>query len=319
MRSAIWIVGDLSTMKHLKTLYDLTDSEIQELLALSIELKGEVRQGRRPQLFQQRMVTLVFEKPSLRTRVSFEAAAAQLGGSSVFLSSADAGLNGRESLQDVARVLSSYSDVIVLRTFSQQLIEDFAEASACPVVNGLSDERHPCQSLSDIMTIREALPDKPAAHVTYIGDGNNVACSLAVLTARLGMPLTVCSPVGYELPSAFVQDLQTRVPGARLTQTSDPREAVKTADVVYTDVWASMGQEQESSQRSDIFRPYQVNAELMRQAPKDCRFLHCLPAHRGEEVTEEVVEGPMSLVFEQAANRLHVARGLLAWLTRQAD
>ena len=306
-------------MNHLRTLFDLSDDDIATILQLTGDLKARVAGGERPPLFAQRTAVLVFEKPSLRTRVSFEAAAAQLGGSSVFLSSADAGLHGREELRDVARVLGSYADVVVLRTFSQQLIEDFADAAGCPVVNGLSDERHPCQALSDVQTIHEALPDKPHAHVVYLGDGNNVACSLAVLTARLGMPLTVCSPTGYELPDEFVTALRQQVPSTQLTLSDDPRKAVREADVIYTDVWASMGQEAESQQRSDVFRPYQVNAELMSLAPDDCRFLHCLPAHRGEEVTADVVDGPQSLVFEQAANRLHVARALLAWLAQQSS
>ena len=306
-------------MNHLRTLFDLSDDDIATILQLTGDLKARVAGGERPPLFAQRTAVLVFEKPSLRTRVSFEAAAAQLGGSSVFLSSADAGLHGREELRDVARVLGSYADVVVLRTFSQQLIEDFADAAGCPVVNGLSDERHPCQALSDVQTIHEALPDKPHAHVVYLGDGNNVACSLAVLTARLGMPLTVCSPTGYELPDEFVTALRQQVPSTQLTLSDDQRKAVREADVIYTDVWASMGQEAESQQRSDVFRPYQVNAELMSLAPDDCRFLHCLPAHRGEEVTADVVDGPQSLVFEQAANRLHVARALLAWLAQQSS
>lgn len=303
-------------MKHLTTLLDLTAGEINEILDLSANLKKRSQSGDRPPLLPGRVLTLLFEKPSLRTRVSFEAAMVHLGGSSVFLSSHDAGLNGREALCDVARVISGYSDAVVLRTFSQQLIVDFAQFAGCPVINGLSDESHPCQALTDLLTMKEALGSLQGRRLVFVGDGNNVATSLAIATALAGMSMTLCSPPGYELNGTFLVDLRQRVPEADVAMINDPREAVKQADVVYTDVWASMGQEAEADQRKKIFAPLQVNAALMSLAPKGCRFMHDLPARRGLEVTDEVLDGPQSIAFQQAENRMHVAKGLLAWLMK---
>ena len=260
------------------------------------------------------MVTLIFEKPSLRTRNSFEAAAIQLGGGSVFLTTQDAGLNGRESLSDVARVLSSYSDVLVMRTFSQTLIEEFARLSRCPVINGLSDDLHPCQALTDLFTIRETFGRLSGLKLVYIGDGNNVATSLAMAAAYVGMPATFCSPEGYQLPKSLLAEVKARIPDADVTLTADPAAAVKDADIVYTDVWASMGQEAQAAERQKIFAPYQVNARLLAKAPKSARFMHDLPAKRGLEVTDDVMDGPQSIVFTQAENRMHLAKGLLIWL-----
>jgi ornithine carbamoyltransferase len=303
-------------MKHLISLSALSADDIREILSLSADLKAKFSRGERPAVLPGRVLSMVFEKPSLRTRNSFEAAMTHLGGSGIFLSSQDAGLHGREALSDVARVLSGYSDLIVLRTFSQTLIEEFAGFSSCPVVNGLSDDRHPCQALTDLFTIQETFGclDK---HVVFIGDGNNIAASLAVAAAKLPIPLTICSPAGYELDSDLIDQLQQHNSAARITQVNDPVAAVKTADVVYTDVWASMGQEAETDRRRKIFAPYQVNAALMAHAPAGCRFMHDLPAHRGEEVTDEVIDGPHSLAFGQAENRMHVAKGLIVWLVQQ--
>ena len=305
-------------MKHLITLFDLTADEFFQVLDLAAELKEKWRQGERPPLLQGCVLTQVFEKPSLRTRNSFEAAMAHLGGTGIFLTGKEAGLEGREALADIARVLSRYSDVIVLRTFSQQLIEQFAEHSSCPIINGLSDERHPCQALTDFFTIREVLGDVQGRRLVFVGDGNNVARSLAIASAYAGASMTIASPPGYELPSEFLRELKRRVPSADVTQVNDPVTAVRDADVVYTDVWASMGQEAEAEQRRQVFAPFQVNRELMAQAPADCRFMHDLPAKRGQEVTDEVIDGPQSIVFQQAENRMHLAKGLLVWLLRQA-
>jgi ornithine carbamoyltransferase len=201
----------------------------------------------------------------------------------------------------------------VLRTFSQKLDEDFAGFSNCPVINGLTDDRHPCQALTDLFTVQEVFGgfDK---HLVYIGDGNNIASSLAIAAAMIGMPLTVCTPAGYELDASFVADLKQQFPTAQISCANDPAAAVKTADIVYTDVWASMGQEAEADRRRGIFAPYQVNAALMSQAPAGCKFMHDLPAHRGEEVTDDVIDGPASLAFQQAENRMHLAKGLIVWL-----
>jgi ornithine carbamoyltransferase len=298
----------------LTTLLDITPADVDQILSISADLKDRLQRGDRPPLLQGRVLTLVFEKPSLRTRNSFEAAAIQLGGGSVFLTTQDAGLNGRESLPDIARVLSAYSDVLVMRTFSQTLIEEFARISQCPVINGLSDDLHPCQALTDLFTIRETFGHLAGLRLAYIGDGNNVATSLAMAAAYAKMPVTFCSPTGYQLSDTLLTSLRSQFPEADMTLTADPAAAVKNADVVYTDVWASMGQESQAEERRKIFAPYQVNAKLMSKAPKSARFMHDLPAKRGLEVTDDVMDGPQSIVFQQAENRMHLAKGLLVWL-----
>jgi ornithine carbamoyltransferase len=303
-------------MKHLTTLLDVSPDDFGEILDTTAELKAKFQRGERPPLLAGAVLALLFEKPSLRTRISFEAAMTHLGGDSIFLSGGDAGLNGRESLADVARVLSSYSDAIVLRTFSQQLIEDFAKLATCPVINGLSDERHPCQALTDVFTMREVFGSLAGKKLVFVGDGNNVAASLAIATAYAGMSMTLCSPPGYELDAGFLADLKNRVPTADVTVLADPVKAVRNADVIYTDVWASMGQETQADQRNKDFAGYQVNAALMSLAPAACRFMHDLPARRGLEVTDDVLDGPQSIAFQQAENRMHLAKGLLVWLLK---
>ncbi len=300
--------------RHLTSIFDLAPQDVEHILAISADLKARLARGDRPPLLQGRVLTLVFEKPSLRTRNSFEAAMIQLGGGSVFLSTQDAGLNGRESLADVARVLSAYSDAIVMRTFRQALIEEFARLASCPVVNGLSDELHPCQALTDLFTIQEACGRLAGVRIVYVGDGNNVAASLAMAAAYAKMPITFCSPRGYELPTSFLKDVRRRFPTADVELVDDPHQAVKQADIVYTDVWASMGQEAQAEARQKVFAPFQVNAALMAAAPKSARFMHDLPAKRGLEVTDDVMDGPQSIVFQQAENRMHLAKGLLVWM-----
>lgn len=301
-------------MRHLRTLSELTADEVNNVLDIAQEIKSRFRKGERTVLLPGRVLTQVFEKPSLRTRTSFEAAIIQLGGSSIFMSAKDAGLEGREALKDVSRVLSSYSDAVAMRTFSQQLIEDFTANSSCPVINALSDDRHPCQSLTDMLTIREEFGGTNGRRLVYVGDGNNVAASLAIASAMLGVSMVVSAPEDYELDASFLASLKETHPGCDITHIRDPQVAVKDADVVYTDVWTSMGQETESTQREQVFRPYQVNAELMAAAPDTCRFMHDLPAHRGKEVTDEVMDGEKSIAFQQAENRMHLAKGLLVWL-----
>jgi ornithine carbamoyltransferase len=302
-------------MRHLRSLFDLKPGEVQDILNLAADLKQKFKKGERPSILPGRVLAMVFEKPSLRTRNSFEAAMLQLGGGGIFITSQEAGLHGRETLPDIARVLSSYADAIALRTFSQKLIEDFAAHASCPVINALSDERHPCQALTDLFTIQEVFGSLKDLHLFYLGDGNNVARSLAIATAFAGMRMTLASPKGFELPAQFVKSLKRQVPGARLTLTTS-LDDIATADIVYTDVWASMGQESQADSRRGAFAAYQVNAALMAKAPKHSRFMHDLPAHRGEEVTDEVIDGPQSIAFLQAENRMHLAKGLLVWFMK---
>jgi ornithine carbamoyltransferase len=301
-------------MKHLTSLFDLTTDDVMDILETAEGLKEKHAAGSPETPLKNHVATLVFEKPSLRTRLSFEAAMTHLGGSASFFSGNDAGLYGRESLPDIARVISGYSDVVVLRTFSQQLITDFCESSSCPVINGLSDEYHPCQALTDLFTIRESFGALTDEKLVFVGDGNNVSASLALLTSMLGLPMTLACPVGYELSDEFMARLNERCPDSRFTQTNDPVAAVKDANIVYTDVWASMGQEEEEEKRKKDFADFQVTAELLAEAPSDCRFMHDLPAKRGLEVTDDAMESPHSIVFQQAENRMHLAKGLLTWM-----
>jgi ornithine carbamoyltransferase len=303
-----------TSIRHLTSLYELRSADVEEILGICSDLKAEYRQGARPALLQGRVLVQIFDKPSLRTRLSFEAAIMQLGGSATFLSTTEAGLKGRESLPDVARVLGSYVDAVVIRTFSQSLIDDFAGYAECPVINGLSDDKHPCQALTDLMTIREVFGSFDGRRLVYVGDGNNMAASLAIAAALVGLKITICSPPDYQLNDEFLDDLKQRISAADVSVTTDPQAAVRDADVVYTDVWASMGQEAESDARKQAFAAYQINADLMSQAPEECRFMHCLPARRGTEVTDEVMDSPRSIVFQQAENRMHLAKGLLAWI-----
>lgn len=306
-------------MRHLTSLFDFTTEEVQQVLQLAKELKAEVRSGKRTAYCAGRVVTQVFEKPSLRTRVSFEAGISQLGGTSIFLSGTEAGLNGRETLEDISRVLGGYSDIIILRTFSQALIETVAQHANCSVINALSDDYHPCQALTDVLTIEEQCGEVAGKQIVYVGDGNNVAKSLALACGHTAARLTVAAPDGYWLSDEFVATAQQVFPKLQLLQTNDPHAAVADADVIYTDVWASMGQEAEKEQRAADFADFQVNLELLNAAGPDARFMHCLPARRGLEVTAEAMDDPRSIVFEQAENRMHLAKGLMLWLLRQND
>lgn len=303
-------------MKHLRSLFDLTPDDVMDILETAKSLKEQLATGDRPPLLSNYMMTQIYDKPSLRTRLSFDTAMVHLGGESAFFTGKDAGLNGRESLPDVVRVASGIADVIVLRTFSQQTVDDFCEWSSCPVINGLTDEYHPCQALTDMFTIREVFGSLNNEHIVFVGDGNNVSASLTIITAMLELPFTLCCPQGYELSDEFHARVRDRYPNANFTLSHNPAEAVANADVVYTDVWASMGQESEADTRKQDFADYQVNAELMSHAPDGCRFMHDLPAKRGLEVTDDVMDGTNSIVFQQAENRMHLAKGLLAWLLK---
>ncbi len=304
-------------MKHLTSLLDINSDELFAILAKASELKARFRKGERPALYPGRVLAQLFEKPSLRTRNSFEAAMIHLGGSGIFLTTAEAGLNGRESLPDVAKVLSSFSDIITMRTFSQKLIEDVAKYSSCPVINGLSDERHPCQAMTDLLTIQESLGDVKGVHLVFVGDGNNVSMSLAIASAMVGMKLTLACPKGFEFDRSFSDLMTRRFPNHQVHVSHDPHEAVRTADIVYTDVWASMGQEDDADRRKKAFAGFQVNEELMKQAPRSAKFMHDLPAKRGLEVTDGVMDADNSIVFQQAENRMHLAKGLFVWLLEQ--
>jgi ornithine carbamoyltransferase len=300
-------------MRHLLTVADLARAEIERIFAITEDLKTKYEQGLREALLPGRVMALVFEKPSLRTRVSFEAGMINLGGSSLFLG-ADAGFGHRESVPDFARVLSQYVDVIVVRAHRHDTVAELAEYSACSVINGLTELAHPCQALADLYTLRELVGDLAGHTLTYVGDSNNVARSLVQGCARLGIRCVVSSPAGYAFSREFLQELKKLEPKADLELIEDPRKAVAKATAVYTDVWASMGQEAESEARRKAFASYQVNAALMAAAPRGTYFMHCLPAHRGDEVTDEVIDGPQSVVVQEAANRLHVQKGILAWL-----
>jgi ornithine carbamoyltransferase len=299
-------------MRHLLSMADLTSAEIERIFVISEDLKAKFSQGLREPLLPGRVLALLFEKPSLRTRVSFEAGMAHLGGTSLFLG-AEVGFGHRESIADFGRVLSEYADAIVIRARKHQTAQQLAEHCNCSVINGLTDFSHPCQAMADLFTLRE-LFGKLAGHtVAWVGDGNNVARSLAMGCGKLGMRLVMATPKNYRFDAAYTQQL-CRETGLELVVTTDPAAAVRDAIAVYTDVWASMGQETEREARLREFAPYQVNAELMSHAQKGCVFLHCLPARRGEEVTDEVLDGPQSVVVQQAGNRMHVQKGILAWL-----
>jgi ornithine carbamoyltransferase len=299
-------------MRHLLTMTDLTSAEIERIFSIAEDLKAKCSQGLREPLLPGRVLALLFEKPSLRTRVSFEAGMAHLGGTSLFLGQ-EVGFGQRESIADFGRVLSEYADAIVVRARKHQTVQQLAEHCSCSVINGLTDISHPCQAMADLFTLRELFGKLTNRTVAWIGDGNNVARSLAMGCGKLGLRLVMATPKNYRFDPAYVQ-LLCRETGLDLTVTTDPVAAVRDAIAVYTDVWASMGQETEREARVREFAPYQVNAELMSHTQKGCVFLHCLPARRGEEVTDEVLDGPQSVVVQQAGNRMHIQKGILAWL-----
>jgi len=298
------------------SLHDWSRLELEQILALAEELKLRRRAGLSDQPLAGKTVGLYFAKPSTRTRVSFEVGVHQLGGSALFLSAADLQLRRGETVADSARVLSRYLDGIVIRTFSHQEVEEWAAYSDVPVINGLTDQEHPCQVMADLLTIREKKGRLDGLRLAYVGDGNNMAHSLMDGCAKFGMHITVACPPGYEPSREVVERAAAAAAesGGSVRVTTDPREAAEGADVVYTDVWASMGQEDEAEQRRAVFGPYQVNRALMNLAKPDAIFMHCLPAHRGEEVTAEVMDGPQSVVFDEAENRLHAHKAIMALL-----
>jgi ornithine carbamoyltransferase len=290
----------------------VTGEEIRAMIDIARELKEARYRGDRHTLCEGKTLAMIFQKPSTRTRVSFEVAMYQLGGYALYLNAQDLQLGRGETIADTARVLSRYVDGIVIRTFSQEDVVALAEAATIPVINGLTDWEHPCQILADLMTILEAKGRFEGLKVAWVGDGNNVCHSLLLAAPRVRMDIAVATPPGYEPHPEIVAAAKEAAAGSKVEVLNDPVEAVREADVVVTDVWASMGQEAEHAERVRIFRPYQVNASLLRHARPDCIFLHCLPAHRGEEVADEVIDGPASRVWDEAENRLHVQKALLA-------
>jgi ornithine carbamoyltransferase len=300
-------------MRNLISLADLSRAEIERVFAISEDLKSKHAQGLREALLPGRVMALLFEKPSLRTRVSFEAGITHLGGSSLFLGE-EVGWGSRESIADFARVLSTYVDAIVVRAKSHQKLLELAGHSTCTVINGLTDYEHPCQALADLFTLRELIGSLEGQSLVYVGDGNNVARSLAVGCGRLGMKFVLAAPKQYQFDAEFVASLKRDVAQLSMTVTTDPRKAVRNAAAIYTDVWTSMGQESESEVRRQALADYQINEELLSHAPPSAYFMHCLPARRGEEVTDDVIDGANSVIVQQAANRLHVQKGILAWL-----
>ncbi|MCA9099882.1 MAG: ornithine carbamoyltransferase [Planctomycetales bacterium] len=297
-------------MQRLVTLADLSTADVERIFAVTKDLKSKHAVGLREPILPGRVMALLFEKPSLRTRVSFEAAMAHLGGSSLFLG-ADVGFGSRESVEDFSRVLSEFVDVVVMRTHAHDTVVQLAEHCSCAVINGLTDLAHPCQALADLYTLRETFGDLKGRTLAYVGDGNNVARSLATGCAMLGVRFVLAAPPAYQFDDAFLGRLAKQVPGRDVSMTDDPATAVADAMAVYTDVWASMGQEAETEKRRRDFADYQVNAKLMSAAPDDAVFMHCLPAHRGDEVTSEVIDAPNSVVVAQAGNRMHVQKGIL--------
>ena len=294
--------------KGLLSISDLTATDIQSLISDATAIKNKW-----VSLLKNKTLALLFEKPSLRTRVSFEIAMRQLGGQAIYLSPAEVGLGGRESVPDVARVLGRYVDAIAARTFSHQTVQTLADYSGIPVINALSDLEHPCQALADLLTIYEKKGELKSLTLVFIGDGNNVANSLILASALTGMNFRIASPSGYAVQEKILKLAQkyAQKSGIEILCTTDPRTAVKGADIVYTDVWASMGQEAEAEKRRKAFAGYQVNNKLLSMAKKDAIFMHDLPAHRGEEVTDEVIDGPQSVAFDQAENRMHAQKALL--------
>ncbi len=307
----------MAQMRHVLSLFDLTTAEIRRVLELADELKQRLRAGDRPALLGGYVMGLLFEKPSLRTRVSFESLIGQLGGNSLFLGS-DVGWGTREPIQDFLPILTSYLDLLVIRAKSHLAVEEAANYARCPVINGLTDLSHPCQALADIMTVRELSSDFEQTKIAYLGDSNNVAYSLAVVCSKLGVRLSIASPPGYDFDGPFVRGLNAEAGAAWIEQVEDPYAAVADAEFIYTDVWTSMGQEAESKIRLKALAAYQVNSSILAAARPEARLLHCLPARRGEEVVSEIIDSPVSAIVEQAENRLHAQKGLVVWLLKES-
>jgi ornithine carbamoyltransferase len=303
-------------MEHFLAISDYSSAQIQELLDLAVRLKKEYFSNGNPPLFKGKVLGMIFQKPSLRTRVSFDMAMRHMGGDALYLSPNEIGLGQRESIADVARVMSGYVQAMMARVFAHEHVLELAKWSQVPVINGLSDYNHPCQGMADALTIYEKFGKAKGLNVTFIGDGNNVAVSLMHVCAKLGWNFTLASPEGYDLKPEAVQLAGeiARSSGSKFGFLRDPHDAVKNAHVIYTDTWTSMGQEEEQAKREKVFPPFQVNASLVAEAEKDVIVMHCLPAHRNQELTDEVADGEHSVIFAQAHNRLHAQKAILARL-----
>jgi len=303
-------------MKHFLDISDHSPAEIQDLLDVAIRLKKEYFASGNPPLFKGKVLGMIFQKPSLRTRVSFDMAMRHMGGDALYLSPNEIGLGKRESVADISRVLSGYVHAVMARVFEHAHVVDLAKWSSIPVINGLSDFSHPCQAMADAQTIQEKFGKTKGLNVVFVGDGNNVAVSLMQISTKLGWNFTIANPEGYDMPTAAVDTARksAAISGSKLSFLQDPHDAVKGAQVIYTDTWISMGQEDETEKREQVFTPYQVNARLVNEADKDVIVMHCLPAHRNHELTDEVADGPHSVIFPQAHNRLHAQKAVLARL-----
>lgn len=302
--------------RDLLSIGDLTRDEVEEIFSLSQRLKADRRNGWPHPILAGKTLAMIFEKPSLRTRVTFEAGMVQLGGYSIYLSPQDIGLGTRETVPDVARNLSGWVDIIMARTFSHQVMTELAQAATIPVINGLSDLLHPCQVLADCLTLIEQYGALDGLKVAFVGDGNNMVHSWFYAAVKLPFRFVLACPSGYEPDRDLLE--QARQSGAQVSVTQSVAEAVREADAVYTDVWTSMGQEEEGAIRRKAFNDYQVNADVMRLAKSDALVMHCLPAHRGEEISADVLDGPQSVVFAQSENRLHIQKALMVWLLQSA-
>lgn len=302
--------------KDFISIHDLSSLDVEEILNLATDLKKKQANQEKHEYLWAKSLAMIFEKPSTRTRVSFEIGMWQLGGLAVNLDQEAIGLGVRESIGDVAKTLSRYADAILIRTFEHAKVLELAKSASVPVINALSDLLHPCQAMADIFTVKEKKGDLKNLKLAYIGDGNNVCHSLMFAAAKVGMNMTIATPKGYEPKDEIVKLAfeDAKATGIEIDILNDPVVAAKNADVIYTDVWASMGQEKESKKRKKVFEKFQVNQKLVKLAKKDVIIMHCLPAHRGEEVTAEVIGGPNSVVFDQAENRLHVQKAILTLL-----
>jgi ornithine carbamoyltransferase len=302
-------------MRHFIDISDCSSDELRHLLEVSLRFKKQFREtGHNDPLLTGKTLAMIFEKPSLRTRVSFAVAMTHLGGNGLLLRQEEVGLGTREPIQDIARVLASMCDGIMARTFEHQKVTDLAKWSKVPVINGLTDYSHPCQAMADLMTLHERFGSVEGRTMAFIGDGNNVARSLAMACGKFQMSFILASPAGYELPDEELAEVRRQSPKMELAVLADPTEAVRNADAIVTDTWVSMGQEADKARRVQHFAGYEVDEELMAAAPKHAVVLHCLPAYRGLEISDTVMEGPQSLVFPEAENRLHFQKGLLAVL-----
>ncbi len=296
---------------------DYSLPELEAIFDLTKELKEKTKRGEEHHLCKGMTMSMIFAKPSARTRISFETGMYQLGGYALYLSPNDIGIGKREAVKDIAQVVSRYNDIIMARLFDHTHMGNLAAHASVPVINGLTDYNHPCQIMADIFTVMEHRKNLKDIKIVYIGDGNNVANSWVNLASKMPMHLVLCSPSGYE-PDRKTMENAKNAGISRIELFTDPKAAVKNADVVYTDVWASMGMETEARARRKVFLPYQVNAGLMAHASKNAKVMHCLPAHRGEEITDDVIDGPQSIVFDEAENRLHVQKAIIVKLLNRA-